>query len=178
MSQGNPHFNPMKRRIMIGGLIACTIYTFVGLFMWRYEVSLPMQKGEGCLEGKVWVIDTWDKHYEQGDILAFAFPIEGDRFFKQGQRFIKKVAAVAGEQYDITPDITVTTSRTGETRFFYSSVKPIAASIGRDLDSIVRHGVVPEGELLMLGDLPRSYDSRFWGTVPVSNIQGRAYAFF
>lgn len=178
MAEKNLHLTPWKRRLIIFGLMACTIQLLIVLFMWRFDISLPLQKGDGCLGGKVWIIDTWDTHYRAGDIMAFEFPIEGDRFFKKGQRFIKKVAATAGDSYDITPDLTVVTSTNGEHRYFQSSVRQIATKIGRDLASISRQGTVPEHQLMMLGELPRSYDSRFWGLVPERNIQGRAYAIF
>lgn len=93
------------------------------------------------MEGKLWIIDTWDTHYRAGDIMAFVFPIDGDRFIKKGQRFIKKVAATAGDSYDITPDLTVVTTNQGERRFFQSSVRPIAKKIGRDLGAQRKHSV-------------------------------------
>lgn len=42
------------------------------------------------------------------------------------------------------------------------------------MGDIVKTYVVEEGQVLMLGTLPRSYDGRYFGTVSIKSIEGRA----
>ncbi|RMD69023.1 MAG: pilus assembly protein, partial [Gammaproteobacteria bacterium] len=40
--------------------------------------------------------------------------------------------------------------------------------------SFDRSFTVPEGHVLLMGVAPNAYDGRYWGTVPISWITGRA----
>jgi len=46
---------------------------------------------------------------------------------------------------------------------------------GKTAESVTRSFEIPEGELLLLGTLPRSYDGRYWGTVKLEQVIGRAW---
>lgn len=44
-----------------------------------------------------------------------------------------------------------------------------------DTNSLYAEYTIPEGQYLMLGTLPRSYDGRYWGLVSEAQFIGRAY---
>ena len=53
-----------------------------------------------------------------------------------------------------------------------------ADSRGEAVESFRFFGPIPEGSWFVLGDGPRSYDSRYWGFVRRSWVVGRAYPLF
>lgn len=102
---------------------------------------------------------------QRGDIIVFVYPKNPER------DFIKRLVALGGETVQIkNGDVYVDDELVTEPRIkntYYYNRGPY----GQDGAPFV----VPEGYVYVLGDnSASSHDSRFWGTVPVENIIGRA----
>lgn len=70
-----------------------------------------------------------------------------------------------------------------EGREFFINGERVGAASGTDskgeaVGSFEFFGPIPEGSWFVLGDGPRSYDSRYWGFVRRSWVVGRAYPLF
>jgi len=101
------------------------------------------------------------------DIVVFIYPED------QSKDYIKRVKAVAGETIEIRDKVIhVNGERVEDVNGFYApSARILAGSVRDNFGPFT----VPEGHVFVMGDnRDHSHDSRFWGTVPVDDILGRA----
>ncbi|MGH7818283.1 MAG: signal peptidase I [Candidatus Binatia bacterium] len=103
-----------------------------------------------------------------GDVIVFVYP-EDPR-----KDFIKRVVAVEGEVVEVKNKRLYVDGRTVDDPYaqFAEGME------GRGLSPRDNFGPfkVPEGRVFVMGDnRDRSYDSRFWGPVPVDQIKGKAF---
>ena len=110
---------------------------------------------------------------EPGDIIVFIYPLDRDK------DFIKRVIAVAGDTVEIRnkkvyvngklmPD--PPTSQHTDPRIIPAGIQP------RDNFGPV---TVPPDSLFVMGDnRDQSYDSRFWGFVPLEDVKGYAFMIY
>ena len=108
------------------------------------------------------------------DIVVFKFPEDPAR------DFIKRVIGLPGEAIEIRNKTVYANGKALQEPYAHFIEQPLRAEDPeyalRD-DTRDRWGprVVPEGELLVLGDnRDNSRDSRFWGFLPRANVKGRA----
>ena len=116
----------------------------------------------------------WQRGVAGGDVVVFRFPAERSKVL------IKRCVAVAGDTVEIRDkDLLVN----GREAFGIRSVfrDPHTYPRSRFLEPPLRDRdnfgplTVPEGEIFVLGDnRDTSFDSRFWGTVPVDQVLGSA----
>jgi conjugal transfer pilin signal peptidase TrbI len=57
-------------------------------------------------------------------------------------------------------------------------VKSAAKYLKRDISSFDRTEIVPPSQLFMVGTLPHSFDSRYWGFLPQNSVTGSVYPIF
>jgi conjugative transfer signal peptidase TraF len=94
--------------------------------------------------------------------LAYA---EGRRFTDTGDRFLKRVAAMAGDQVCAEDDMIAINAcaplrRMRRDRF------------GRALPRWSGCRTLEQNEVFLLGDTPDSFDARYWGPVSTATIEG------
>ncbi|MGE5278251.1 MAG: signal peptidase I [Acidobacteriota bacterium] len=101
-----------------------------------------------------------------GDVFVFKFPDDPRR------DFVKRVVALPGDVVEIRDKVVyVNHAPLAEPEVTHADRNVYAAG-RRDQFGPIR---VPEGQVFALGDnRDSSNDSRFWGTVPLSNVKGRA----
>ena len=105
-----------------------------------------------------------------GDVIVFRHPdsLDGER---KGIDYIKRVAAVGGQTVEMRAK-----------QFLVDGV-PVEEAYVQHIDPATRPMrddfgpfTVPEGQLFVLGDnRDDSTDRRFWGTVPLELVHGRAF---
>lgn len=102
----------------------------------------------------------------QGDVFVFKFPED------PGRDFVKRAVALPGDLVEIRDKVVyVNQAPLREPQVTHAD--PNVQGAGRrDQFGPIR---VPADQIFAMGDnRDRSNDSRFWGTVPLSNVKGRA----
>ncbi len=114
-------------------------------------------------EGDVIVLDTWSARsaaWHRGDVVALQRDLSGRPVL-----LVKRVVAVAGDEVGIADGVLVVNDEAVDEPY----ADPDA------LDSVYFGPVVvPAGSVFLLGDNRReSFDSRDFGPVPASDVEGR-----
>jgi signal peptidase I len=112
----------------------------------------------------------------RGDVLVFKFPEDPTR------DFIKRVIGLPGETFEIQDkQVLIDGQALTETAYAHFLEPPLKRTdpdyglYGEDIRDNFGPQKIPRGELMMMGDnRDNSRDSRFWGTLPVSQVKGRA----
>ncbi len=110
---------------------------------------------------------------ERGDVIVFIFPLD------RSKDFIKRVIGVGGDTVEIINKKVYVNGKLfheppgvqhTDPRIIPASLQP------RDNMGPIK---VPKGKLFVMGDnRDQSYDSRFWGFVPVKDVKGYAFMIY
>jgi len=148
--------------LIVGLIVSEIFFAFV-----RVGISAQNIK---CLPGTVFIArQSPPKAYQRGQTLAYRshglMPLLPD-----GYVVIKLVAGLPGDKVEVTPaGISINGT-------YWGPLNPaVLEKSGKTTESVTRSFKIPEGELLLLGTLPRSYDGRYWGTVKFEQVIGRAW---
>lgn len=137
----------------------------------RYSIGIDDQK-ELCLAGhhRWYLIDRWNREFKDGDLMAFASDERMRPFFKDETTFVKRVEGIPGAMVQEDQDEIRVDNRSVGHGF------PLLDHVG------VRNAVGQKPFQLqpltywVMGDQPKSFDSRYWGVVYQQQVIGRAYA--
>jgi signal peptidase I len=108
----------------------------------------------------------------RGDVIVFVYPVD------RSKDFIKRVIAVGGDTVEIRDKRVLINGRvTKDPHAYFSSDKVYpGGALPRDNMNPIK---VPKGFLFMMGDnRDNSYDSRFWGFVPLRDVVGEAFIIY
>ena len=105
------------------------------------------------------------------DIIVFVFPED------RSKDFIKRVKAVAGETIEIRNKVVfINGQQIDDPHAYIARDARIQGGTPRDNFGPF---TVPEGRVFVMGDnRDHSHDSRFWGTVPIDDILGKAFILY
>ncbi len=121
-----------------------------------YGIKLPF------IDQKVLVY----KEPQREDIIVFIFPKD------KTKDFIKRVVGVAGDTIEIRQKKIYINGKLWQDSHGVYRDSEVTSLVPRDNFGPV---VVPPGHVMVMGDnRDRSYDSRFWGFVPIDQIKGKA----
>jgi signal peptidase I len=120
--------------------------------------------------------DLWikGKELQRGDIVVFVYPVDRDKdFIKRviglpgdAVQIIDKKVYVNGENVPDAPGVQHTDPHTlpGSPKQPRDNMGPVT---------------VPQGHIFVMGDnRDQSYDSRFWGFVPIKDLKGKAFMIY
>jgi signal peptidase I len=105
---------------------------------------------------------------QRGDVVVFLYPAD------LSQDFIKRVIGVGGDVVQIRDKRVYINGKLWKDThaYFAEGIRAVHGNSARDNFGPVR---VPRGQLFVMGDnRDRSYDSRFWGFVNLSEVRGKA----
>jgi signal peptidase I len=172
----NPWVEAFKT-VVLSGVLAFGIRTFVAEA--RYIPSgsmLPtLQINDRLIIDKI----TYDfRNPKRGDIVVFS-PTETLKQQNFKDAFIKRVIGVPGDEVEVKGGIVYVNGQALQEKYIEDrpnydfSTEEFNAKLG------IRGGTVPPDHYLVLGDnRNNSYDSHYWGYVPLENIIGRAVVRF
>ena len=172
--------NPRRQRqpwdrFALQALAALTLILVLGsLLCGRFRLGIDDQQAL-CLPPYRWyLIDTWARQPEVGQLVAFAATEAMAPYFRVGQTVIKRVVGVAGDRIAVDAEGTaINGSR------LVNSDPALAGTLKQPIGAFAReHDLVPDDHLWVMGDTRDSFDGRYWGALPIEQVQGRAYALF
>jgi signal peptidase I len=179
-----PLYSPLvDRRSSLGCLfevIETLVLTLIIFFVIQTFIAQPYQVQQQSMErtlepGQYVLVDKltprWDA-YDRGDVVVFNPP---PNWTSENTPFIKRVIGVAGDTVEIRDDGIVYINGTAlDEPYTYKNDEGVTEPTDAGGDQ--SRWVVPEGELFVMGDhRQRSADSRVFGTIPTSNVIGRAF---
>lgn len=143
-------------RIFIAVILFLLLYWVSPIKLaYTFDVSLPY---------KWWIEISWFDLIQKGDYVSFKPPIENE--YTKGKVLVKKVVCVEGEYLYVKGlDYYCNGVYLGRAR--------TTDSKGRPVSPFVFNGEIPKGYLFVMGENERSYDSRYMGLIPKSNIQAK-----
>ncbi len=116
------------------------------------------------------LVNTWGG-VERGDIIVFRFP--GDRY----KDYIKRTIAIPGDTVEVRDKVVYVNGKRTEDPYAVHK----GGLYGENQERANNFGPykVPVGKVFAMGDnRERSYDSRFWGPVPIKDIKGKAFIIY
>lgn len=158
--------------------VALLTILFVTTFVVRpYRIPSPSMIDTLMVDDRIFVnrFIYYLRDVRIGDIVVFKVPTNIPNYDHQKPYYIKRVVGLPGDSIEIGNDGYI--YRNGEVLrepeifstnyyFWQLSLPPY---------QFIRTKV-PEGSVLLFGDNSSdSYDSRYWGPVPIQNIQGKAF---
>lgn len=155
-------------------VIAISILLFFcgWLFSLRYSIGVNGQI-VGCIQGNFFLVDHKDRVPKQGKIFAYR-SMQAEPVYPNGTLMAKYLAAGPGDTVEVTPDFRILVNEKQFTR----GLPHLKDADDETLKNFIGKRVLKADEYWVLGDLPMSFDSRYWGAIRVDQLVGRAYVLF
>lgn len=153
--------------IQVGiGLLAMTLALAYVLHNWRLGFSNEQRQSVGA----GWFLVHLEPDYRPpvGTYAVFHAG-HGLQGFQPGTLFVKLVVGGPGALVHVGVDRTTVNGKTVAGPLDSLHALHLRAS------QVVRTFIVPKNRYFVVGTRPYSYDSRYWGTVPVSAFVGKAF---
>jgi len=162
---------PELERLLDGALVFLILYGLFGWFGHRFLLGHDNQNVL-CLAGnhRWYLIDRQQRHLTPGDLVAYRSDAKMAPEIPLGTLVVKRVEATEGDAVDFEVRGLRIQGQMHPLRYPHRErLKDRALPIGTRL-------MVPPGAVWVMGDHPRSFDSRYFGPIEDAEIIGVAYA--
>jgi conjugal transfer pilin signal peptidase TrbI len=140
----------------------------------RYSIGIAA--GQPCMRGLVYLIKRGKPEFKHGDIIEFRTD-NRQVPYPPGSKFIKLVRGVPGDRVRI--DASGKVQITGKNYHFESALEPrVIKLLHKRYRDLAGQYAIPSGSYFVMGTLPDSYDSRYWGLVKSDQVVGKGLAVF
>ena len=156
-------------RAGLGLLVLAALGLYLGT---RFRVGVDSQVYKCLPPYSVWLIDRYDRVLIRGVTYSFFAGDAMAPFFGSGQRVVKRLRGLPGDQ------VIVTFERTTVNGVTIGTGLALAAALHQPPAVFARQVILPSDVVWVMGDTPDSFDSRYWGPLAIVQIRGRAYALF
>ncbi|MBE1301830.1 MAG: signal peptidase I [Alteromonadaceae bacterium] len=136
----------------------------------RFSILVPAQKSV-CLKARFFIVDHYQTHVEKGDLAVFIYHKDAGPL-SVGDKVIKKVAATGNDIVQLEQGELSVNGEPVATK----PMQRMLAALGLSDALLTQHKILPSDEIFVTGETENSFDSRYWGTIKSSAIQGVGYA--
>ena len=172
ISHDNPEAcRPWLDRLLNAVLVFVLLHALVSWFSHRFLIGHDAQTTL-CLSGnhRWYLIDKAEKSPELGDLVAYRSDARMAPELPLGTLVVKRVEALGGDRVDLETQGIRIQGELRPVRFPHRQrLKDRALSDHEGM-------VIPDTSLWVMGDHPRSFDSRYFGPVSAQQIIGVARA--
>lgn len=141
-------------------------------FYKNYRIGIDTQITK-CIDATLFVVDLHKTKPERDKI--FAFTAQGlEPIIKDGRRLAKYVRGMPGDKVTITPDEKIYIND----KLIASGMAHLHGAKPKDMRKFFGSRVLKDDEYWVMGTLPMSFDSRYYGPIKGTQIEGRAYEIF
>lgn len=147
------------------------LFSAAALFASRFTLAMDYQTTTSIQGMHILIIDRKDTVIQKGNIYAFKSP-DLRPFYPEGVKIAKFNAAGPGDviKIDENDQIWVNGKVT-----VYRGLEYAKSKLGVEPLRFRGETILKDNQYWMLGDSPKSFDSRYWGPVGSERIIGRAY---
>ncbi|WP_244131280.1 signal peptidase I [Burkholderia gladioli] len=159
-----------RMRFLRNSLIGTALAFLVGIsgvtaFSQHYRIGVDIDPVRCLPENIYWIKLGKPAHLARGDYIAFVPPhgLMLPRF--DGRMLAKQIAGLPGDQIVVKNDRAYVNGR-------FIGALILNGKLGKGAGGFDRVETVPAGKLFVVGTLPRSYDSRYWGFLNQHDLVG------
>jgi len=181
--------------VSIGALLISLRFVFQ-IWPWTFKVvsvsmSPTLEPGDAVFANR---FAYWKTVPSNGDLVVFRFPTQDKNNPHYGKSFVFRVCAVAGDMVVIRNKqlfVNEVKEENPQVHFVDNEIIPKDSELIADFQQVWLAGrgssfgmgirdnfgpiKIPDSHVFVLGDnRDRTYDSRYWGPLPVCNIIGKA----
>lgn len=151
-------------------LLALVVFTMTI----RYKLSI-VPSAIGCLPIRAALVDVIQRSPERGQLVSFAVQ-RAEPYFANGTMFLKIAAGLSGDTVKVDVDKVTIIDPKGNKKVYIVNALPMLNYAQLRPEQITGEFKIPQGQLFVLGTLPSSFDSRYWGLINQQDIRGVGYA--
>jgi conjugal transfer pilin signal peptidase TrbI len=145
--------------------------------MSRYAIGVTPAGAKPCIPGRYFLIERKlegrEPDLKRGDVILFRTDDRTLPHFRPGLRFAKYVRGTAGDRVVIDPKGKVHVM--GRDYYFSTALEaPVVQRKGCKMEDCKADYTVAPGSFFVMGTLPDSFDSRYWGPVHGNQVVGKA----
>jgi conjugal transfer pilin signal peptidase TrbI len=115
------------------------------------------------------LVDRHDDRLERGRILAFWAGLRMAPWFPPDLMVVKRLVGLPGDRIVVSAEATTVNG------LVVGEGLDVAPTLQRPAADFERELVLGPKELWIMGDTRDSFDSRYWGSLPIDQVIGRGY---
>ena len=139
----------------------------------HYRLATDVQKVP-CMDARVLLIDISDTTPEVGALMAFRASVATEPLVKRGTLMAKRIAAAPGDTVRITRQEVILVNG----KFAGVGLPHLKGVDWEKQAQFFGSRMLKDNQWWVLGEHPKSFDSRYWGSIGREQMVGRAYVLF